>query len=65
MKTNLLKAAIAEKEYTQREVAEKIGMVPQTFYRKMKNGDWGCKDAEALIRVLDIADPVNIFLTSN
>ena len=59
--TNALKGAIVTKGYTQEEVAEKIGITPTTFYRKMREGVFFSNEMEAMIDLLEITDPVAIF----
>ena len=64
MNTAKLKGVIAERGYSQRDVAQAIGMQEKTFYRKMQRGVFGTDDAEALIKLLRIENPVEIFLQS-
>ena len=64
MNTAKLKGAIAEKGYTQQEVAKAIGMSSKTFYLKMKKGVFGTDEATAMIRLLNIENPAEIFLTN-
>ena len=59
--TNALKGAIVTKGLTQEEVAKKIGIQPQTFYRKMDRGIFLSNEIEFMIDLLDIQDPVAIF----
>ena len=65
MKANLLKAEIARAGMTQTKLAEEIGMSPQTLSKKIITGKIGLDEAEKIIRVLRIKDPVAIFLRSN
>lgn len=65
MKANLLKAEIARAGMTQTKLAEEIGMSPQTLSKKIITGKIGLDDAEKIIRVLRIKDPVAIFLRSD
>lgn len=65
MKANLLKAEIAKADMTQTELAEKIGMSPQTLSKKIKTGKFGLTEVEKIIRVLNLINPIEIFLTSN
>lgn len=60
--TNKLKGLIVSKGLTQNKVAEILGMTPKTFYIKMKKGVFGSDEIEGMISLLDISDPVNIFL---
>jgi len=65
MKANLLKAEIARAGMTQTKLAEEIGMSPQTLSKKIVTGKIGLDEAEKIIRVLRIKDPVAIFLRSD
>ena len=64
MNTAKLKGIIAERGYSQRFVAQAIGMQEKTFYNKMRKGVFGTDDAEAMIEFLQIKNPAEIFLTS-
>ena len=59
-----LKGIIAEQGYSMREVASAIDMNEKTFYNKMKKGVFGTDEAEALIALLNITNPADIFLRS-
>lgn len=59
--TNALKAVIVSNGMTQQEVAEQIGITPKTFYTKMKKGVFGSNEMEAMIRLLSIKNPTEIF----
>lgn len=61
LNTSKLRGIIAEKGYSQAQVANKIGMTDRTFYRKMKEGVFGLDEAEKLIQLLDIEDPSSVF----
>ena len=61
IRTDKLRGIIAEKGYSQTDVAKKIGITPKTFYEKMKMGVFGSDEIETMIAFLDIEDPVNIF----
>lgn len=58
-----LKGVIAERGFSQREVAKAIGVTEKTFYTKMKKGVFGTDEAEAMIELLKIENPASIFLT--
>lgn len=62
MNTAKLKGIIAERGYSQREVAKHIGITEKTFYSKMKKGVFGTDEATAMIRLLHIENPADIFL---
>ena len=59
--TNALKAIIVSNGMTQQSVAEKIGITPKTFYGKMKKGVFGSNEMEAMIKLLSIKNPGEIF----
>ena len=60
--SNLLKAEIVKKGMTHREVATIIGMSSKTFSIKLNKGDFGLDEAQKLIEVLEIQNPIEIFL---
>ena len=59
--TNALRGIIAAKGKTQQDVAYAIGIVPKTFYNKMKKGVFGSDEMESMIELLDIENPIDIF----
>ena len=59
--TNKLKGKIAEKGFSQADVAKKIGITPKTFYEKMKIGVFGSDEIEIMIKILSIDNPLEIF----
>lgn len=63
MKLNKLEAIIVERGYTQKKVAEKIGISSKTFYSKMKSGIWNSNEIKQLIELLKIENPIEIFLS--
>ena len=60
MLTNEVKAIMTLKEYTQKYMAEQLGMATNTFNRKLNTGDFGLDDAKKLAKILDIEDPVDV-----
>lgn len=64
LNANELKACIIRKGLTHAEVAQKLGISPKTFSRKMKNGSFGIDEANILRDVLEIADPVAVFFAN-
>jgi transposase len=62
LNTAKLRGIIAEKGYSQREVAKHIGITEKTFYAKMKKGVFGTDEATAMIQLLQIENPADIFL---
>ncbi|NLY36924.1 MAG: DUF739 domain-containing protein [Tissierellia bacterium] len=61
IKTNELKGIIVKNGYTQKQVAERIGITPKTFYEKMKRGVFGSDEIEIMIEMLNISNPSEIF----
>ena len=59
--TDKIRGLIAENGLTQGEIAEKIGMTPRTFSRKMKLKIFTSDEMYMLIGILGIEDPVPIF----
>ena len=59
--TNELKGRIVAKGYTQKEVAEIIGMRPETLSRKLRLGVFGTDEVDKLVEVLAIENPWEIF----
>lgn len=64
MNTAKLRGIIAERGFSQREVAKQIGISEKTFYSKMKNGVFGTDEADRMIELLKIEDPASIFLST-
>lgn len=64
MNTAKLKGIIAERGFSQCEVAKMIGISPRAFYDKMKRGVFGTDEATAMVQLLDIPNPADIFLKS-
>lgn len=58
-----LRGRMAEKGYTQKDVAEMLGIQPNTLRRKLKRGVLGSDEIESLIDILGIGDPVTVFFT--
>ena len=63
MNINKLRGVIAERGFSQRDVANAIGINEKTFYLKMKKGVFGTDEAEKMIKLLSIENPAEIFLT--
>ena len=61
IRTDKLLGKIAEKGYTQTDMAKAIGVTPKTFYSKMKAGVFGSDEIEIMIDKLSIEDPAAIF----
>lgn len=61
IRTDKLIGRIAEKGYSQTDMAKAIGITPKTFYAKMKTGVFGSDEIEVMIDKLEIEDPMTIF----
>lgn len=48
-----LKATIIKNNYTQKEVAEKLGMLPQTFTTLINKTNFSFGDMQRILNVLD------------
>lgn len=59
-----LRGRMAEKGFTQKELAMKIGINDKTLGRKMKTGCFGIDEMNSLIKVLDIENPAEIFFAN-
>lgn len=59
--TDKLRGIIAERGVSQRKVAEMLGMTEKTFYTKMKKGVFDSDEIDAMISLLEIDDPMQIF----
>ena len=62
IRTDKLRGVIAEKGYSQSDIARKIGITPKTFYEKMKIGVFGSDEIQIMIDELHIDNPIEIFL---
>ena len=62
--SDLLRGVIAAKGLSQRKVAKYIGISEKTFYEKMKKGVFDSTEMEAMIKLLKIENPINIFFPS-
>ena len=61
IRTDKILGLLAEKGLTQKDMAERIGITPKTFYEKMSRGVFGSDEIEVMIETLEIEDPVSIF----
>ena len=61
IRTDKLRGKIAERGYTQTDMAKAIGVTPKTFYAKMKAGVFGSDEIEIMIDKLQIEEPLAIF----
>lgn len=62
--TNKLRGIIVEKGLSQRYVAHHLGITENTFYSKMKRGVFDSDEMEAMINLLEIQNPCEIFFAS-
>lgn len=58
---NKLRGKIAENGFSQREIAEIIGVTPKTFYDKMKRGIFDSDEMYKMVELLNIEEPAEIF----
>ena len=56
-----LRGVIAKRGLSQAKVARTIGITPKTFYEKMDRGVFGSDEIEAMIELLQIENPTEIF----
>lgn len=63
VQTNELKAAMVRKGLSQADVAKAIGVSNKTFCERMKQKVFGSDEIEIMIDLLDISDPMAVFLT--
>lgn len=62
IRVDKLAGEMAAKGISGKDMAKKIGITPMTFYRKMKKGVFGTDEVEVMIKVLQLSDPMSIFL---
>lgn len=58
---NKLRGKMAEKGRSGQDMAKVIKKTPKTFYTKMKAGVFDSDEIEAIVRDLDIDNPMEIF----
>ena len=61
---NALRAEMARKGITQKELAKTVGVSEKTFILKMKKGVFGTDEAQIIVETLKIADPCSIFFAA-
>lgn len=59
--TDKLRGLIAENGLSIVKVAEALGLSSRTMYTKMRTGAFGLDEATALIKLLHISNPIEIF----
>ena len=62
--TASLRAEMTRYGFTQKQMAESIGISPRTFSNKLKKGVLGSDEIEQMIHILKIQDPASIFFCS-
>lgn len=62
--TMKLRGIISERGLSQRKVAKNLGMTEKTFYGKMKKGVFDSDEIQQMIELLNIENPVDVFLPS-
>ena len=61
---NKLRGRMAEKCRNGQDMAKVIGKTPKTFYAKMKAGVFDSDEIEAMVRDLEIKNPMEIFFAN-
>lgn len=61
IKTNELRACFVKNGYSQKKIAENLGISPNTMSKKMKLGVFDSNEILAMITLLKIDDPASIF----
>ena len=61
VKTDKIRGLMAEKKLTGKDMAEALGISPNTFSAKMKAGIFNSDEMQIIVDVLSIEDPVPIF----
>lgn len=61
--TSRLVGIIYSRGLSRAKVAKKLGITPKTFYEKMKKGVFTSTEIEAMIVMLDIDSPMEIFFS--
>lgn len=62
---NALRAEMARKGITQKELAKTVGVSEKTFISKMKKGVFGTDEAQIIIDALEISNPCAIFFAQS
>ena len=58
-----LRGLIVEHGYSQKDVAQYIGVTAKTFYAKMKTGKFKLDELDKIVEMLGIDDPTPVFFT--
>ena len=56
-----LRGLIVEHGYSQKDVAQYIGVTAKTFYAKMKTGKFYLNELDKIVELLGIDDPTPVF----
>ena len=64
IRTDKLRGIIAERGYSQADVAQMLNITPKTFYEKMKIGIFGSDEIQTMIDELAIENPMEIFFAN-
>lgn len=64
IRTDLLRGKIAEKGYSQLNMAKMLGITGKAFYNKMKKGIFKSDEIQKMIDILEIDNPVAIFFAN-
>ena len=56
-----IKAYMARRNYTQRKLADELGIAEQTLARKFRSGVFRTNEIESLISILGIHNPTDVF----
>lgn len=62
---NTLKGVIVSKGYSQRKMAQHLGITEKTFYAKMNKGVFDSDEIQIMIDILKIENPVAIFFAKD
>ena len=63
--TDKLRGMIAQRKLSQSKVAKMIGITPKTFYNKMTSGVFRSDERSAMIEILKIEKPADIFFAQS
>ena len=62
--TKKLIGIIYERGFSQRKIAQAIGITEKTFYTKMKRGVFDSDEIQQMIEMLNIENPVDVFFAN-
>lgn len=60
---NLLKSYMVREGYTQKMLAEKLGITEQTLTRKLRKRVFGTDEASKIVEILNIDNPEAVFFS--